>query len=360
MENIIKPQRLFFLVLFTALFILVARIFAPFLSILMWAALFYLMISPAYNKVLKWTGRIKLKSPFWKDASRNLWAAVFAFLSLLIVAVPLTFLVIELSRQAIELLNAVSLFIERNPQFTDFEQLEEWLNSLSIPYIDVSSFDIRGTVLGFLDTIKGQFFTVVTTFAGGISSFIIGYLFMMFSLFFFLSEGHLLLNIFVRAIPIDHSYSHQFINRFKEAGMGILVGFFLTAIIQGAIAFIIFSLFKVEAALAWGALVSVTSFIPMFGAATVWIPLSIMQATQVGIGTGILFALMCGIFISTSDNFIRPFLLGGRVNMHPLLIFFSILGGIQFFGINGLVLGPLVLTLFFTSIDIFLKDNPDY
>jgi len=67
---------------------------------------------------------------------------------------------------------------------------------------------------------------------------------------------------------------------------------------------------------------------------------------------GVLFLCVAGFFISSVDNFLRPMFLKDRIQIHPLLIFFSILGGIRFFKLNGIVLGPLFLILFFTLIDI--------
>jgi predicted PurR-regulated permease PerM len=67
--------------------------------------------------------------------------------------------------------------------------------------------------------------------------------------------------------------------------------------------------------------------------------------------------ILCAFFISFLDNFLRPFFLKDRIKIHPLLIFFSILGGLQVFGFNGILLGPIVVILFFTIVDILLEDD---
>jgi predicted PurR-regulated permease PerM len=72
---------------------------------------------------------------------------------------------------------------------------------------------------------------------------------------------------------------------------------------------------------------------------------------------GVVFLIVSGIFISTLDNFLRPIFLQDRIHLHPLIIFFAILGGVQAFGFNGLVLGPIVVILFLTVLDLFLTEH---
>ncbi|WP_255945199.1 AI-2E family transporter [Brucepastera parasyntrophica] len=77
-----------------------------------------------------------------------------------------------------------------------------------------------------------------------------------------------------------------------------------------------------------------------------------------GVGYGIAFLLTSALFISFFDNFLRPFFLKEQIRVHPLLIFFSILGGIKAFGFNGILLGPIIIILFFTIVDIALEQEP--
>jgi predicted PurR-regulated permease PerM len=373
MENKTKPQHIFFLILFAALFVLVARIFSPFLGIIMWAALIYIIISPLYNKVIKniqpiqlknakiiaLANKMHLKQSFFDRLHRNFWAVLFTIASLALFFGLMGLLLVELSRQIVFLLRSLIVYVELNPQFVDFNYLQAKLNSLNIPYINTSNFNIRGNILNFIRELQGHIMGFISTFVSGTGRFLLSCLFMMFSLFFFLAEGSSLMTILVRALPIQSSYSLQFIARFREVSKGILIGLFLTGIVQGLFAFIIFSAFNIQAAFAWAVLVTLASFFPMVGASLIYIPLTVMHFTQMGLGSALLFLALCMMLISTVETFVKPLLLGERVNTHPLIILFSLLGGIQFFGINGLVLGPLVVTLFFTSIDIFIRDNPE-
>ena len=89
-----------------------------------------------------------------------------------------------------------------------------------------------------------------------------------------------------------------------------------------------------------------------------WFPLGVMLIPVRGIFPALLFMAACAVFISFLDNFIRPLLLKDRIKIHPLLIFFSILGGVKFFGLNGIILGPMTVILFFTIVDMVTADSP--
>ena len=135
----------------------------------------------------------------------------------------------------------------------------------------------------------------------------------------------------------------------------LVVGYFLVALYQATAAFLLFTIFGVKGALVLAALTAVASFLPMVGASLVWLPVSLARILNGDLPGGIALLVLSAIFISTLDNFIRPILLRDRLNIHPLLIFFSILGGLEVFGFNGIILGPLILILFFTAAKLYDK-----
>jgi predicted PurR-regulated permease PerM len=176
---------------------------------------------------------------------------------------------------------------------------------------------------------------------------------MIFSLYFFFIDGRFLLRLFTKAIPIKGEYMERFINKFKETSRQLVRGNLTVACIQGLIAFTLFMIFHVKSALLLGVMTAVCSFIPMAGAGIIWLPVSVFYIIFQNPYMGILLLVLSAVGVSLLDNFYRPFLVGGPINIHPLPIFFSIVGGITIFGINGLIIGPLILALFFTALDIF-------
>jgi predicted PurR-regulated permease PerM len=96
------------------------------------------------------------------------------------------------------------------------------------------------------------------------------------------------------------------------------------------------------------------SFIPVGGTALIWLPASILLFIQGAIAKGFIL-LGFGFIISMVDNLLRPFFISSRTNIHPLLLFFAVLGGVDAFGLIGLVAGPLIVTLFLTLIEIYVQ-----
>jgi predicted PurR-regulated permease PerM len=109
----------------------------------------------------------------------------------------------------------------------------------------------------------------------------------------------------------------------------------------------------VPSALVWGVVMTFLSMIPMLGAFLVWVPAAIYLAATGQYVKALLLVLWGTLVIGMIDNFLRPKLVGGRTKLHELLIFFAVLGGLQVFGVLGIVMGPVVLAITMTLIEIF-------
>jgi predicted PurR-regulated permease PerM len=117
--------------------------------------------------------------------------------------------------------------------------------------------------------------------------------------------------------------------------------------------FILALVFGLKHALVLGTLTAIASLVPMVGASLVWAPLGIFIAlTGKGL-RAIVFLVLAAFFVSFVDNFLKPVIIGERLSIHPLLIFFSILGGLNLFGFNGLIIGPLIVILFLDAVELY-------
>ena len=96
----------------------------------------------------------------------------------------------------------------------------------------------------------------------------------------------------------------------------------------------------IDGAIFWGTVMTVLSIIPGVGGALVWVPAAIILMTTGEVWRGIALALFCALVVGSVDNVLRPRLVGQDTKMHELLIFFSTLGGLMFFGAMGFILGP--------------------
>jgi predicted PurR-regulated permease PerM len=168
---------------------------------------------------------------------------------------------------------------------------------------------------------------------------------MLYTLFFFLRDGEKFLTMITKIIPIDREQQQFLFRRFVAAARSTLKATLIIGGIQGAIGALVFLITGVKGAFVWGVLMVVMSIIPVVGCTIIWAPAGVIMLLMGNIWQGILI-LAAGFFIiSTVDNLLRPVLVGRDVEMHPLLIFLSTLGGIALFGFSGFVIGPVVTAL---------------
>lgn len=348
-------QTWFFAGLFLILFLAVMRIFAPFFSVLLWSALLYVLFSPVYHGLVR---RFGLESRLG-GVLRYLLAALFSIGSVVVIVIPLLFIVVQMGKQAASLIKLGLSFLETHPEFPSIPVggLSELILELSFGAIDLSGLDLKQRIAEALSGGADAMVRVSTMVVRNVGVFLMNLVFMVFSLFFFYIDGEYLLKLVVGAVPIRNDYATQLIHKFRDITRNLFLGYFLVSTVQALAAFIIFTIFQVQGALAFSILLLFCSFIPMIGAGAVWLPLGLVRIFSGDLGGGIVFLALCAFFVSTLDNFLRPLFLKDRIHLHPLVIFFAILGGVAVFGFNGLILGPMIVIIFLTVLDLFLVEH---
>ena len=343
--------------LLALMIVLMGMVFLPYSSVLLWTAVCYILASPFYNGIL----RRRDKSKRFYEVKRHFLAGSFAVGTVLIMGGVFFFIGFQLIGQGRLFLEGVRTFLAVNPRFfADTETgtaIADIVQKLSLGTVDLSVMDLKAQVLSFVASYSETIAQVTRSLVKNIGKFLLSLAFICFSLYFFYLDGAYLANVFINAIPIDQKSTRRLLRKFHDVTINLFMGFFLVAFYQSFAAFVIFSSFRVQGALLFSVLILFSSFIPMVGCALVWIPLGMSLMITRGLTTAIVFMVLCAIFISFLDNFLRPMFLKDRVKIHPLLIFFSIIGGLQVFGFNGILLGPIVVILFFTIVDIALEDD---
>jgi predicted PurR-regulated permease PerM len=166
------------------------------------------------------------------------------------------------------------------------------------------------------------------------------------------------------ALPMSKAHSEKMIKQFNDIISATIYGAIVIAIIQGILAGIGYFIFGVSSPLVFGLLTLISAFIPFVGAALVWFPVSVSMFVSgflvgdnaVMMKAGGLF-LFCALVVSTIDNFLRPKLVGEKAKVHPLVILLGVFGGLAFFGFVGIIIGPLILTLFMASLKIYQQEK---
>jgi predicted PurR-regulated permease PerM len=348
-------QNYVFGIILVALFLVVCRLFSPFFTVLLWSTLLYVLFSPLHQRIIKRvntrkTGGIVLK---------NLLAAVFAMGTVVIIIIPLFFVASQFLRQIVELIRAARDIFNTNPGILKdiFRKLSELIQDLTAEQVVISADEIQRRIVMLLSSSLQNLVRVSSGIARNVGSFLVNLLFMIFCLFFFYMDGSYLSHLVLRLIPIRKEYIVALVSKFKDITRNLFFGYIIVALVQAVMAYIIFSIFRVKGALVFAGLTLISVFIPMIGGGLVWLPIGVVRIINGNVAGGVVFLIISGIFISTLDNFLRPMFLQNRIQLHPLIIFFAILGGMGAFGFNGFILGPMVVILFLTVLDLFLTEH---
>ena len=352
-------QNFILLGIFALLLVAVILILKPFFTVILWSSLLYILISPFYRKIVNKMN--PSKNGF--KTKKHLLSGLFAVGTMLIIAGLLFLLGSQLISQLISFLSDVETFIKENPDFFTESDIAVWikqfLESNNIIFSWLENFDLRAQIITLVQNYSSKLFSFSTTLISGTGNFLVSFAFSVFILYFFYLDGTYLGSLLAKAIPINPIHVNKLMNKFIEVTRGLFSGYILVALYQGFVAFILMTIFGVEGSMLFSVILMFASFIPLFGAAIVWAPIGLIMCFTGPIWKGILFLILAAITISFLDNFLRPFFLKDRIKVHPLIIFFAILGGIQLFGMNGLLLGPLVIILFFTILDILSNNEKE-
>ena len=232
--------------------------------------------------------------------------------------------------------------------------------SLSVPYLDLefSNSDIQ-SIFGTEEFSKGLrststfFLNAAKKTYQNTSSFLFLTFVMFFCLYYFFKDGDKLLRKLMDVSPLKNSQERMIIRKFVSVSRATLKGTLVIAIVQGVMMSILFWITGVKSAVLWGFITALVSLIPLIGPVLVWAPVGIVMLLLGFVWQGVVILLVGGLVISTIDNFLRPKLVGDETSLHPLLVFLSTLGGLALFGIAGFLLGPVVVVLFITLLDIY-------
>lgn len=213
---------------------------------------------------------------------------------------------------------------------------------------------------------------VLPQIAGAAIRILVGLIIMIIALYYFFADGPSMINGLISLSPLDKRHELELLARFAEISRSVVVATMLSAIVQGILAGIgfYFALPSGAPIFLLTALTMVLAIVPFVGAAGVWIPTCIIiflfgenvfivggVATDGGnwkVATAL--AIYCAVVVSGIDNVIKPLVLHGQANLHPLLALLSILGGIQVLGPVGILVGPMLVSFLQALLAMFRKE----
>lgn len=331
---------LFLIIIFLVLAYLSYKIFRPFLSPIAWAIVLSVVFYPFYAFLLRY---IK-------------WRSIASLIVLIVIVVIISGPVSYLSILLVKELKIIAGYVEHEGLYT----LETVLQHKYIKGITekiTSVFGITEAELNkaVVENISKGGKQLISRITAGMTDIFVGFLnfiIMIFTIFFLLRDGPVFISKIRDYLPFSEEQKDRLATVVKDIIISTLYGGVVVAIVQGTIAGLAFYFLDVPSPVVWGVATFITSFIPFIGAAGIWAPAAGYLLLTGNILNGLILALI-GVFgISLIDNILKPIIIGGRTKMPILIIFFSVLGGIKLFGLIGLIMGPLVIALFVSVIEI--------
>jgi predicted PurR-regulated permease PerM len=188
--------------------------------------------------------------------------------------------------------------------------------------------------------------TMVTALTAGLVNFFFASIFV----YFFLKHGPQWVEKVVYLLPLESTATWRLLNTLKDSIIANVNGVLVVAIAQGFLLFLGFYFAGIGGAFLWALIGGIASVIPIVGATVVWIPCVIWLLVQGEWVSAALLATWCAVVVGSSDNVLRPLVVGGRVQQHPVLIGLAMIGGAQAFGAAGVLIGPVALSFFFAVV----------
>lgn len=330
-------SNLFLVVILLGILYLCYLLLNPFLTEIVISAILVTIFYPVYLKLVYWTkGRITLSS------------LIICFLILLIIIVPFTYFIFYLAQQSLVLYSSISS-PGINGGILSYLDAQVWQK---LDFIDKDIFDVQQFVIDSVSTIRGYVIAGATSLVRQTSQFFVSLLLVIFTMFFLFRDGRGLLRRIMHLTPLSNKYDKLIWMKFRDVSYTTIVATFITSLAQaiaGAIGFIVVGLPGLLA----GILVFIFSFLPYVGTAFVWLPAAIYLLIIGKVWQAVFLFFWGLIIISLIDNLLRPYLIKDKAQVHPLIIFFSIFGGIIVLGIWGIIFGPLVVALAVTILHIY-------
>ncbi|MHA7879799.1 MAG: AI-2E family transporter [Saccharospirillum sp.] len=341
-----KLENRFFLLSLLVVSLLFGLVLQPFWGAIFWAAAISVIFYPVHQRLM--ATRLG-KSP-------SLVALVTLLLCVLVVVLPVLLIMLQVVQEAIGLYQSIQEGDLSPGAYLDRIRTAFPIISELLERVGIDADNLRQRLSEFAVTASRYLAQETLSFGQNTLSFVVSLALMLYLTFFLLRDGHHLVELLIRALPLGDERERRLFVKFAEVTRATVKGNLIVAMVQGALGGTIFWVLGLPAAVLWGVLMGVLSLIPAVGASLVWGPAAIYLYAVGDWVPATVLVLFGAIVIGLADNVLRPILVGRDTKLPDYIVLFSTLGGLVLLGINGFVIGPLVAALFMTFWDIFMHE----
>ena len=315
---------------------LFALILSPFFISIVFATFFAIAFQPlyrAFHKKLKW--------------NKNLSAFLVILATILFILTPLVALIGLIGKEAFD-------FMQAFDKDTALQFLDKYDGTEIFGYeLDFESLKQQLTEL--LQSTASTIYEIATDVGAAIANFAFMFFVFIFLYFYFLRDGESIIEKSKKLLPFTKKQNNTLLKKLKEVSKIVFIANISVAILSGIIAFIGFTIFRLQGALIWSLLAAILSLIPSIGTLIVYLIaiaiVAFLSGWQLAVG---LLAYFLIIEVGLKENYIKPKLLDDRFPVHPILVFFALVGGVHVFGSMGIIYGPVIVVIFITVFEFIV------
>ena len=344
---ITKQATTWFLVAVAAIALyLCYRIAEPFLNPIFAAIVLAIVFYPLHARIE------------WSVARPNLAAAISTIVVMIVVAIPAVLLGVAVTNELNEVYQSLSESSAAQGGLSTYLMriMEAPLRFVG-RYIDLSRLEVRPALLGWVDQVSRYLVGAGAKAVGNILSFVLGAVVVFFTLFFLFRDGPKFQQHIAAVLPLKDEQARRLSAGISQTIVASVYGGIAVGLAQGSLAGLAFWVLGLSSPVLWGLVAALTSLIPIFGTGIVWAPAAIILLLGGHwIKALILFGWGAAV-VAQVDAVLRPYVVSGRAKMHNLLIFFALLGGVKAFGIMGLFIGPVVVSVTMAVLDMLREIN---
>jgi predicted PurR-regulated permease PerM len=306
---------------------LVFRIVEPFLQALAWSGVLAIFFYPVHLWILRWM--------------RPNRAALVSTLGVtLLLIVPALVVLVYTARQAIDATAQLQATLT-DPDKALPLHAAAWIRR-QLPHA-WQSMDFSQPLRQGAESIATFLGARLAGLVKNLFTFFVDLFIAIFALFFMFRNGEEIVRGVGHLLPFDEGIQEEMLRESRDLIFASVAVALVIAALQGVLGGLAFAVGGISSPIFWAVLIAFFSLVPVVGSALIWVPGALFLGFNGHWGKAIAVLVICGGVAGLGDNIVRPLLLRNRTHLNELLLFLGVLGGLQVFGLLGLVIGPTIV-----------------
>ncbi len=306
---------------------LVFRIVEPFLEPLAWSAVLAIIFYPAHKRIMRWL-------------QPNRAALVSTLGVTLLLIAPALVVLVYTAREALDATARLQATLMDPEKALPMHALTWMRHQLPQAW---QATDFSEPLRQGAERIATFMASRLAGLVKNLFNFFVDLFIVIFALFFMFRDSEEIVRGAGHLLPFDEAIQEEMLRESRDLIFASVAVALVIAVLQGALGGLAFTVGGISSPIFWAVLIAFFSLVPVVGSALIWVPAALFLAFSGHWGKGLAVVVICGGVAGIADNIVRPLLLRNRTHLNELLLFLGVLGGLEVFGLLGLVIGPTIL-----------------